>query len=392
LYRKFTADYIFTGHEILPENFVLITDEKGVVKDIIEKKEAGDDVEIFQGLLSPGFVNAHCHLELSHMKGHIAEHTGLIDFVLKIIFERNFDEATILAAIENAENEMLHNGIVAVGDICNTTNTIAQKSKQRLRYYNFIEVSGVAATVAQGRFEKAVDCYHQFATAFAANAIVPHAPYSVSPQLFGLIDAFPNNRVVSIHNQETVAENELFLHKQGDFLRMYETMGIDISGFEPSGKSSLQTYLPYLQHHQSLILVHNVCSSKEDIEFSNLQPSTFNLPPCYCLCPNANLYITNCLPDVRRLIEQGCNIVVGTDSLASNHQLNILEELKTLHVHFPAIPLPILLQWATINGARALQMDKELGSFDKGKKPGVVLIENIDGLGLSGLSVSKRLL
>ena len=77
------------------------------------------------------------------------------------------------------------------------------------------------------------------------------------------------------------------------------------------------------------------------------------------------------------LLQNKCNIVVGTDSLASNHQLNILEELKTISKKFPQISIETLLQWATINGARALQMDDTLGSFEKGKQPGVVLIENV---------------
>lgn len=73
-------------------------------------------------------------------------------------------------------------------------------------------------------------------------------------------------------------------------------------------------------------------------------------------------------------------MVLGTDSLASNHQLNIWEEIKTIRQQFPAIPLEILLQWATSNGAIALQMDHSLGSIKKGKKPGLVLIENADDL------------
>jgi aminodeoxyfutalosine deaminase len=110
LYRKFSADYIFTGHQLLPDNYTLITTEEGMVVDVTASANAGTDIEKFTGILSPGFINAHCHLELSHMKGYIPERTGLIDFVLKVIFERHFDEEEILAAIEKAENEMLQNG------------------------------------------------------------------------------------------------------------------------------------------------------------------------------------------------------------------------------------------------------------------------------------------
>ncbi len=370
----------------------LITDEYGQVIDIVPVAEAGDSIEHFNGILSPGFINAHCHLELSHMKGRIPEKTGLVDFVFKVMAERHFTEAEILTAIEAAEKEMLQNGIVAVGDICNNAFTLAQKSKQQLRYYNFIETSGFPPSAAAARFERSVGVYQQFAALFPQSSLVPHAPYSVSPGLFALINAQAAQKVLSIHNQETEAENEFFQNGGGDFSRLYNALGIDISFFKPSGKSSLQSFLPYLTNQRTLILVHNVCTTKEDVEF--LQRSTINgqRSTFFCLCPNANQYITGSLPDVDLLMSQQCDIVLGTDSLASNHQLNILEEMKTLQQHFPHITTATLLQWATINGARALQMDNELGSFEKGKRPGIVLIENTAHNNLCGDSVAQRIL
>ena len=392
MYRKFTADHIFTGHELLSGNAVLVTDETGVVVDIIDKKDAGDDIETFKGVLSPGFINCHCHLELSHMKGLIPKHTGLVDFILKVVNERHFDETEILAAIEKGENEMLQNGIVAVGDICNNAFTIPQKTKGRLRYHNFIEASGFPPAIAPARFQRATEFYNSYAASLPANSIVPHAPYSVSPEMFAMINEFPNNDLITIHNQETRAENEFFEKGTGDFLRLYEKMGIDISFFKPSQRSSLQTWLPYFTKHQSIILVHNLATSAADIEFA--KPSTFNFQPStlFCLCPNANLYISNTLPDVNTFTDHHCNIVLGTDSLSSNDQLCILEEIKTLQQNFPHVKLTTLLQWATLNGARALQMDTELGSFEKGKKPGILLIDGINDLVISPSSKATRIL
>ena len=377
---------------MLPGNFVLITDAEGVVQDIAAVTDAGDDIEKFRGILSPGFINAHCHLELSHMKGFIPEKTGLVDFIFKVVFDRHFEEAEILAAIANAENEMWQNGIVAVGDICNNTLTIPQKNKHKLRYHNFIEASGFPPSVAEIRFKRSLDFYKEYAALFPASSIVPHSPYSVSPEMFRMINDFTNNKILSIHNQETAAENELYEKGQGDFLRLYQTMNIDISFFKPSGKSSLQTYLPRLTNQQSLILVHNVCTTKEDIIFQQHQTSNIKYQTYYCLCPNGNQYITGLLPDVDLLINQQCNIVLGTDSLASNHQLNILEEMKTLQQNFPHLKTATLLQWATINGAKALQMDNELGSFEKGKTPGIVLIEQATENALSNASTASRIL
>jgi aminodeoxyfutalosine deaminase len=407
LYKKFTANNIFTGHTMLPQGNVLITDTAGVVIDIIDVKDAGDDIQFFNGLLCPGFINAHCHLELSHLKGVIPEKTGLVDFVFKLITQRHFAEEQILAAIEMAENDMLQNGIVAVGDICNNTLTIPQKKKQRLQYHNFIEVSGFVPALAQDRFEKSTIILDQYLSGLEENVeyspdsnrdniqhstLSPHAPYSVSPQLFDLINNATSNNIVTIHNQETIAEEDFIKNKTGDFLKLYEQLNINISFYKPSGKPSLQTWLPYLNQNQSVILVHNVTTSKEDIEFTKLPTAHCPLPTAFCLCPNANLYITNTLPNVNMLMEQNCTIVLGTDSLASNHQLNILEEIKTLHKNFPQLQLETMLQWATINGAKALQMENTLGSFEKGKQPGVVLIEGVENLQLNNHSTSKRIL
>ena len=158
------------------------------------------------------------------------------------------------------------------------------------------------------------------------------------------------------------------------------------------GTGLLGTFLPYFTKGQSLLLVHNVTTSEDDIEFIKLQTENAKLQTSFCLCPNANLYITRQLPNVQMLVDKRCNIVLGTDSLASNHQLSILEEMKTLQQHFPQLKLADVLQWATINGARALQMDDTLGSFEKGKQPGIVLIESVENGQLNEASSSVRIL
>ena len=377
---------------MLPQGTVLITDADGHIMDIADRKEAGEDIEAYNGILSPGLINCHCHLELSHMKGLIPKHTGLVDFVLKVVKERHFDEQELIAGIEKGEFEMWENGIVAVGDICNNTLTIGQKAAGRLSYHNFIEASGFPAAVAASRFQRAVDIYNAYATALPSNSITTHAPYSVSPELFSMINAFPNNGVLSIHNQEIADENEFFQKGTGDLLRIYEAMGIDISFFKPSKKTSLQTWLPHFSKAQSIILVHNVATSAQDIEFAQLSIINYQLSTFFCLCPNANLYISNVLPDVQMLIDHQCDIVLGTDSLASNDQLSILAEMKTLQQHFPALELTTLLQWATSNGARALQMDDMFGSFEQLKKPGIVLIAGMEGERLTDYSKVRRIL
>ncbi len=372
MYRKRSATQIFNGFEFIRPDSVLITDENDTILDIVTREEAGDGIEFIDGILSPGFVNCHCHLELSHMKGMIPKSTGLVDFLMNIVKDRHATDEFIQASIASAEQEMIDNGIVAVGDICNTNHTIAQKQKSNIHYHNFIEVSGFPKELADDRFEKIKLIYNEFAHFNKHNSIVPHAPYSVSTDLLKKIVDFPGNDIIAMHNQETAAEDEFFKEKKGAFLDLYNQLGIPTNSFISEQKSSLQHFLPYFKKSASLMLVHNVHTNEADIDVAL---STFDAANLYmCLCPAANLYISNQLPDVDLLLRKGLNIVLGTDSLASNERLSIHEEIKIIRHNYPAIPLSELLKWATSNGAKALKIDDQFGSFEKGKRPGFVVV------------------
>jgi cytosine/adenosine deaminase-related metal-dependent hydrolase len=331
-YRKFKADYLFLGDRMAESDSVLITTDDGTVQDVVSAAMAGEDILYHPGLLCPGFVNAHCHLELSHMRGMIPEGTGLVDFLGAVIrrrgaggpMGRGVDGSDggdlVRAAIAAAEQEMLDGGIVAVGDICNTTDTLEQKLAGRLCYHNFIETIGFVEQAAAARFEQSRAVQDRFS---GRHSLVPHAPYSVSAGLFRLIAGLAGNRLLTMHNQETEEENAFFLSGQGDFLRLYEMLGVDVSFFHGTGQRSLESCLSYFNKEQTMILVHNVATGGEDLRVLPVGgPELY-----FCLCPNANLYIGGRLPDVDLLVRSGCRIVIGTDSLASNHRLSVLEEL-----------------------------------------------------------------
>lgn len=392
-YQKFQATQLFTGTELLGPGKVLITDDTGTIETILDEKEAGENIQQLNGVLSPGFINCHCHLELSHLRGRIPEKTGLVDFVFKIVNERHFPEAEILDAISVAEEEMLTNGIVAVGDICNNTLTLPQKAKQKLAYYNFIELTGWLPSVSQMRFERSLAFYHSFRQLQTPNSklqtsLSPHAPYSVSNELWELITPYFAGNTVTIHNQEAAFEDTLFTKKEGDFMRMYSLMNMDTDFFTPTGKSSLQSYFPKMRSAAQQILVHNTFTSEEDVLFVSRESSDVS----WCICINANQYIEKAVPPIDLFRKHQGRLVVGTDSLASNRSLSILDELKTITQHFPHIPLAELLQWATLNGAQALQMDDRLGSFEQGKQPGILLLEQIDNQKITPTSTIKKLL
>jgi cytosine/adenosine deaminase-related metal-dependent hydrolase len=130
---------------------------------------------------------------------------------------------------------------------------------------------------------------------------------------------------------------------------------------------------------RKILLVHNTYTSENDFEFIKSQISNDKTEIYFCTCPNANIYIENKLPNYNLFIEQDALMTVGTDSLASNHSLSILDELKTITKHFPEIALQTLLTWATKNGAEFFDF-KSLGTIEKGKRPGLNLLKNADGM------------
>ncbi|PWS27270.1 amidohydrolase [Pedobacter yonginense] len=370
--KYFSADWIFPVSTPPIKNGVVAINPNGEIKEIYTEDAAlklDFKIEKYAGAIVPGFVNTHCHLELSHMLASVPEHTGLVAFVQNIIKNRQASSEEIHLAMRKADQQMFDNGIVAVGDISNQIISKEIKTNSKLYYHTFVEAMGFNPANAQAVMDFAIDLKNKFAPLSAS--VVPHAPYSVSAELFALIHAHAEHgkTPISIHNQETPQENQFFENKTGEFLNLYQFLGLDISYFEPSGKTSLQTWLPRIKKLRTL-LVHNTVASKADLEFAKQSHADLY----WCLCPQANLYIENTLPNVDLLIDENVKITLGTDSLASNHQLNILSEMKTLQQH-KQVPFDKLLQWASLNGAEFLNLHKQFGSIEIGKKPGLNLIQ-----------------
>ena len=182
--------------------------------------------------------------------------------------------------------------------------------------------------------------------------------------------------MISIHNQEHPAEDELYKTGGGEYLKLFKIFGIDRSPFPVTGKSSIRSVLPYFNNEQTILLIHNTFMTEEDVIWANKYAAAHGLKLVYCLCINANLYIENKVPPIDMLMKHNCTIVVGTDSYSSNWQLSIAKEMEAIHKLFPHIPIETILLWATSNGAKALGLEDEFGSFATGKKPGIAIIDN----------------
>jgi cytosine/adenosine deaminase-related metal-dependent hydrolase len=373
--RFISADYIFPVSSSPVKNGVVVVDDDGIIIEI-KSKIPDQEIETFRGIICPGFVNAHCHLELSHLKNKLTAGKGLPFFIREIIPLRQAPSGEIEKAMDDADEEMFLNGIVAVGDISNTDHSFEVKRKSKLKYHTFIELFDLNPGRSDAEFAKGQELLKAAEKKNISASVTPHAPYSVSQKLLKKIHdaSYLCNGLLSIHNEETESENEMFHRAAGKLYETFLQLNIDLSWFKPTGFNSLESTLVHLPKCNKMQLVHNTFTSSEDITWTHL----YSMMVWWCTCPNANLFIENTLPDYKLFLDGGCRMTIGTDSYASNHSLSVLDELKTITAHAPYISFETLLRWSTLNGAEFLGFNKEFGSIEKGKRPGLNLITNAD--------------
>lgn len=373
--RKISADRLYTGtNDVALLDKVVIFDPQGTILQI-DELAAHDpaSVEKLEGAIVPGFINTHCHLELSHMKDKANTGTGLVPFLQTVVNFRDISMEEILDAIDRADAEMWDGGIMAVGDISNKADTANRKNQSQIQYYTFVEffdfLQEEGADNWFNNFKPAYD--EQSDSNRNRKSAVPHAPYTVSRNLFKKINALNQpGSTVSIHNQETPGENELFQTKTGSFLEFYSGFGFPLDQFQPSGKNSIHYALENMDPACRTLFVHNTESTPEDIRAAQ----AWSRDIYWATCPNANLFIENRLPNYQYFLDTDAKVTIGTDSLTSNWQLSVLEEMKTIARFQSYVPFTTILRWATINGAEALGFEEMLGSIEVGKRPGLLLL------------------
>ncbi len=370
-----SADVVFDGYKF-HESLYLFVDDSGLL--IHKQKDKPDgDIRMLPGLLMPGMVNAHCHLELSDMQDMISSGTGLVNFLSDVnkLNRLNADkkkerEVTKQEKITAADETMYNNGIVVVGDICNTLSTIPQKTQSKIYYHSFIEAICIDPEQVENRFFHYSNIYYEFQQQMSASLSL-HAPYTCCNELFE--EVAKRSNFVSIHNQESQAENDFFEKGEGDFVNFLEGYQFKKEHIlkEQQYSSSLDRTTELLAYSDKRIYVHNTYTAGKDI-------SKAGSNDYWCFCPKANLYIENRLPDMNLFLSKQDKIVLGTDSLASNDTLNIIAEVKAIQDAYPAIPLENILRWATSNGAKLFDVEELFGSFSLGSTPGYVHVEGFD--------------
>jgi cytosine/adenosine deaminase-related metal-dependent hydrolase len=384
--NRICAELLFTNTGAPIENGIVECDTSGKILRVLapgDESYSTDGALFIEGWVCAGFINAHCHLELSHLKNRIAEQTGLDGFIDALGRCETNPEAQ-LNAMQQADRDMEGEGIVAVIDICNTAASFAVKAHSNLHYHSLIERFGILDSAANTSNEKGLDLLQALRHTYKLNGnLTPHAPYSLSPALGKKIkESFTNHPgIYSIHFMESAGETELFTSGNGPMANRLSSWGFFEDGFPHTQTTPLDFIRNSLPENAPLLFVHNTFIDQPTLDA--LIP--FSNRVYFALCPRANLYIENRLPDVHLLIANQAKIVVGTDSLASNYNLSMLEELKAIQHAFPEISSEQLFTWSSKNAAELLGKADEMGSIEAGKRPGLVQIYPVD-------KVSKKLI
>lgn len=372
--KKLSAQYIFTNKGPVLKRGIITAQDDGTitrVEDTGGELRESASVEFHNGIIIPGFVNCHTHLELSHLKSRIQPGKGLAEFIRLIRLLRENEHDGISSSIAAADLEMLDEGTVLCADICNTPATFTHKKTSRVKYINLLEIFGLNPHKAGKRIREASALAKEADLAGLEWQLVPHSVYAVSLSLLRMIkEKCEQNKVTSVHFMESKGEMLFLSVHRGPLRVSYQESGLDEGGFE-TPKDHVTAILDEVTSSGNLILVHNTHAEAETVKALAPRRNLY-----WCLCPNSNLYIEDKIPPLSMFLDQKCKIVIGTDSLASNSRLSILEELKTLQRCSPETPLEEMIRWATLNGARALGEEKTFGSIEPGKKPGLLLIRN----------------
>jgi cytosine/adenosine deaminase-related metal-dependent hydrolase len=391
--KRITAEYIYVldGTEPIRNGYVEYDETDGTILAVGQC----DPGEIAQaGAIVPGFVNAHCHVELSHLHKKFRKGTGMAGFIDQINELRDWAGNDVKAMlVKEWMDKMWKDGVSAMADISNDESSFQVKKNHPMYTRTFLEVFGSEPQMCDGVM-KDVTALNVMADEVGIDAApTPHSCYTMSPQLLSASAAAGLERgFISYHSQESQEEEDLLLTGTGAMYKNRKRSGMSTPPV--TGESSLKYFIdrlaaarpaPYQEH---ILLVHNVCLAQDDIDAAKKVMKNVY----WAVCPLSNIFIHNALPPISMMRENGLKVVVGTDSLSSNDDLDMVKELYCLHANFPEVPMSQLLEWACSNGAEFLKRD-ELGSLSVGKRPGVVFIRNIDQDGnLTAESRSERII
>ncbi|MEW5807104.1 MAG: amidohydrolase family protein [Acidobacteriota bacterium] len=345
--------------------------------DRIFKRYRSIRKDLGAAILLPALVNCHTHLELSHLKGRVKTRTGFVEWIGSLIRMREQDdEKEVIKRTKEAIDRMYRSGTSSVGEVSNSLVTMKALSESRLRGIIFKEIFALRDEDALRCFTKALEEMQEFKTLFGKSgrfrfSITAHAPHTVSPVLFRMVRQFQrmSDSIISVHLAESQDEKKLIESGRGklkDYLieKSFWNYGWKVPGVSPV------KYLDRLGILSGRMLaIHCVQVSAHDMDILRKRKVSV------VVCPRSNRRLKTGKAPIARILSAGINVALGTDSLASNSDLSIFQEMKFLGKEFPDVKPDEILRMATINGAKALGLGKELGSIEKGKTADLIAID-----------------
>ncbi len=308
------------------------------------------------GVIMPGVINAHTHLELSALKGVLPLGEGFAKWVRVLLMKREaLDENALMGGIRSGIGELLDSGCVAAGEISTMGITRELFEASSLSGIWFHEVLGTDTTLPENR---------PMTDETRKASFAGHAPHTTSPDLLAALKDAANRRGLpfSIHLHESRDEETFIRTGKGTWANLLGDRGIDWSGWGLPSESPVHHAEKIGILDRNTLGVHMILAGKKEIALFAETGARL------CICPRSNMNLHGELPDLPALIDAGIPLSLGTDSLASVSSLSIFDEMKFLSGRFREIDPRLILEAATVGGAGALGMEDVFGSLDRGKR------------------------
>lgn len=334
------------------------------------------EIDLGEVVLLPALVNAHTHLELSHLRGRVPPASNFLAWVKTMLAARQSGPPATDAEIGAALTEAERTGTGAIGDIGNTLVAVPALRASGLDAWHFHEVLGFRGGNGAAKAQEAWQQADARSAAGAAEGgrvrcgVAPHAPYSTAPDLIAgvvsALDAAPDRRS-SLHLAESAEELQLLADGTGPWRTLLETFGT----WDPSWHVPACSPVRYLEDigalHPRLLIVHATQATADDLRRLAASQATL------VLCARSNAWVGAGVPPVADAFAAGCRIAIGTDSLASVANLNLFHELAALRAIAPSVPARALLHAATRGGAESLGFG-HLGGIAAGRSARLLVV------------------
>ncbi len=320
-------------------------------------------IDLGNVIIMPGLINTHTHLDLSNLHNRIKPTSNFTHWVFQVIGARmRWKDEDYVASLEKGAKLSIESGVTTVADISNTGHAFSVLKKSPLRKVVYKEIIGLKAEQAVNIMKKFKEELPQIRTdELLSVGLSPHAPYSVSGELYQAACGFAGESRLPMctHLAETQDEIEFLTKGTGNFLAFLRQIRALPDDWKPPGKTPIRYLNELGVINNRTLLIH--CNYVSDEEIAIIQSSGASV----AFCPGSHRFFGHTNHPVRRYLDAGINVGIGTDSLASNDTLSVLEELKYLFINHALSP-QILISMATLNSAKAIGLESQVGQLREG--------------------------